>query len=52
MWKGDGMRHTDNENKPKYEVPEVVTYTEEDILEELGPAQAIVYGGTGDSVMP
>jgi hypothetical protein len=25
---------------PKYQVPEVVTYTEEEILEELGPALA------------
>lgn len=24
----------------EYEVPEVVTYSEDDILEELGPAQA------------
>ena len=29
---------------PVYEVPEVITYTDEQILEELGPAQAI-YGG-------
>jgi hypothetical protein len=28
---------------PVYEVPEVSTYTNEEILEELGPAQA-VYG--------
>ena len=28
---------------PMYEVPEVSTYTDEEILEELGPAQAI-YG--------
>jgi hypothetical protein len=28
---------------PLYEVPEVSTYTDEEILEELGPAQAI-YG--------
>jgi hypothetical protein len=28
---------------PEYEVPEVTTFTEEEILEELGPAQA-VYG--------
>ena len=28
---------------PKYEAPEVITYTDEEILEELGPAQA-VYG--------
>jgi len=25
---------------PKYEAPKVVTYNEDDILEELGPAQA------------
>ena len=30
---------------PVYEVPEVITYTNEEILEELGPAQT-VYGGT------
>ncbi len=29
----------------EYEAPEVVTYTAEEILEELGPAQA-VYGQT------
>ena len=29
---------------PVYEVPQVVTYTDEEILEELGPAQT-VYGG-------
>ena len=28
---------------PEYEAPEVITYTDEEILEELGPAQA-VYG--------
>ena len=28
---------------PEYQVPEVITYTDEDILEELGPAQAM-YG--------
>jgi hypothetical protein len=25
---------------PKYEIPKVVTYHEDDILKELGPAQA------------
>ena len=29
---------------PKYEAPQVTTYTDEEILDELGPAQA-VYGG-------
>ena len=28
---------------PEYEVPQVITYTDEEILEELGEAQA-VYG--------
>lgn len=28
---------------PEYKAPQVMTYTEEEILEELGPAQAI-YG--------
>ena len=34
---------------PEYEPPTVITYTDEQILEELGPAQAgsvIVAGGT------
>ena len=26
---------------PEYEPPEVVTYTDEEILEEMGPAQAV-----------
>ena len=34
---------------PEYETPQVVTYTAEEILEELGPAQANVYGN-GDFV--
>ena len=29
----------------EYEEPQVITYTEEEILEELGPAQAL-YGDT------
>ncbi len=33
------------EDKKLYEAPQVVTYTAEDILEELGPAQANVYNG-------
>ncbi|MBV7333615.1 hypothetical protein KFU94_36355 [Chloroflexi bacterium TSY] len=28
---------------PQYEVPQVITYTDQEILEQLGPAQA-VYG--------
>lgn len=27
-------------NRPKYEAPRIVTYHEDEILEELGPAQA------------
>ncbi len=38
-----------NENNEllKYEVPQVITYTDEEILEELGPAQTFYNpGGT------
>ncbi len=28
------------EKKPEYEAPQIITYTEEELLEELGPAQA------------
>lgn len=31
----------EDKNMPEYKAPEVVTYTDEEILEELGPAQAI-----------
>ena len=34
---------------PKYEVPSVITYTDEEILEQLGPAQT---GYVNDSVLP
>jgi hypothetical protein len=30
---------------PAYELPVVVTYTDEQLLEALGPAQAQPYGG-------
>jgi hypothetical protein len=30
----------EDKKMPEYETPEVVTYTDEEILEELGPAQA------------
>ncbi len=33
------------ERLPRYEPPKVITLNTDDILEELGPAQAI-YGGT------
>ena len=32
------------EQRPVYEPPQVLTYTEEEILDELGPAQALVSG--------
>jgi hypothetical protein len=35
---------------PVYEPPEIVTYTEEDILEELGPAQTNYLGHVPDSL--
>jgi hypothetical protein len=34
---------TENNELLKYEVPQVITYTDEEILEELGPAQTF-YG--------
>jgi hypothetical protein len=37
----------EDKKMPEYEAPEVVTYTDEDILEELGPAQAIYGNGPG-----
>jgi hypothetical protein len=33
------------ERKLQYEAPQVTTYTAEEVLEELGPAQANVYNG-------
>lgn len=30
----------EKKKNPAYEVPEVVTFNEDDILEQLGPAQA------------
>jgi hypothetical protein len=36
----------EDKKMPEYEAPEVITYTDEEILEELGPAQA---GYLGDS---
>jgi hypothetical protein len=33
----------EDKKMPEYEAPQVITYTDEEILEELGPAQAI-YG--------
>ena len=41
----DQKRPEDN-HLPKYVVPQVITYTDEEILEELGPAQTL-YGDTG-----
>lgn len=32
---------------PEYEAPTIVTFTDEELLEELGPAQALVSGATG-----
>ena len=38
---------------PKYEVPEVITYTDEELLEELGMAQTqSAPGGGGGGVVP
>ena len=35
----------DDKKLPEYKAPQVITYTDEEILEELGPAQASSYGG-------
>ncbi|NIM90834.1 MAG: hypothetical protein GTO17_07790 [Candidatus Aminicenantes bacterium] len=45
------------EKKSKYEPPRIITYSADDILEELGPAQACspfagVSGAGGDSAEP
>lgn len=32
---------------PAYEIPTLISYTDEDILDELGPAQANEYEVTG-----
>jgi len=32
-----------NEKLAEYEVPQVISYTDEEILEELGPARAQAY---------
>ena len=37
----------DEKKMPEYEIPQVVTYTDEEILEELGPAQASNYWKPG-----
>ncbi len=37
------------EKLPEYEAPTVVTYTEDQILEELGPAQTF-YGNEGQGL--
>jgi hypothetical protein len=36
------------EQLPAYEPPQIITYSEEEILEELGPAQTL-YGAPGNS---
>lgn len=33
----------ENKDLPKYEAPRVISYTDDEILEELGPAQAMSY---------
>ena len=37
------------ETLPVYESPQIVTYTEEDVLEELGPAQTLTSGAPQQS---
>jgi hypothetical protein len=38
----------ENNNLPQYEPPVVTTYTNEEILEELGPARTMISPGGGD----
>jgi len=48
----DRERFTEDDNVkelPEYKVPAVMTFTDEEILDELGPAQALVYGGAGST---
>lgn len=33
----------ENRKLPRYEAPEVITYTDDEILEELGPARVCGY---------
>lgn len=35
----------EDKKRPEYQVPQVITYTDEEIIEALGPAQTI-YGAT------
>jgi hypothetical protein len=47
---GDSREMTDSRESgslPAYEVPRVITYTDEEILEELGPARAGQNPGDG-----
>ena len=39
------------EKKPQYEPPKVITFGKDELLEELGPAQAITGKGTGDGIL-
>jgi hypothetical protein len=39
----------DEHKMPEYEAPQVTTFSDEEILEELGPAQT-VYGQLGTSL--
>jgi hypothetical protein len=36
------------QSRPEYEPPQIVSYTQEEILEQLGPAQTL-YGGVQGS---
>ncbi len=40
------MGQKENEEKPKYVPPKIVTYTSEEILEQMGPAMACTSGVT------
>lgn len=36
-------------NFPQYEPPVVLTYTDKEIMDELGPARTLISGECGDS---
>jgi len=36
---------------PRYETPLIITYTNEEILEELGPARTQLSGGGGENYL-
>ena len=44
QWSNEKEKTMDTK-KVEYEVPKIITYTEEEILEKLGPAHTVTSGG-------